>query len=99
MKDCMVTTMDNPENPFTHFSRWLEYDITHGYNTLGLWGYFTEASSLMDDDEYDYEAELGIDKLLENSFYGLHYRLFEENADEIIKLMNEVYRETEMASQ
>lgn len=29
----MLTTVDNPWNPFTDPDKWLQYDISHGYNT------------------------------------------------------------------
>ena len=86
------TTLDNPFNPFTHEGEWLEYDLMHGYNTLGLWAYFSEASVLMDDEEYDYEAELAMDRLIDFNPFGRHYRLFESNADEVIRIANETFR-------
>lgn len=32
-EDCMLTTYDNPFNPFTQFELWFKYDMLHGYNT------------------------------------------------------------------
>ena len=32
-KDCMLTTFDNPYNPFDDFTLWLLYDKEQGYNT------------------------------------------------------------------
>lgn len=29
----MVTTVDNPWNPFTHFKEWYQFDTVSGYNT------------------------------------------------------------------
>lgn len=29
----MLTTQDNPWNPFTNFEEWNAWDISHGYNT------------------------------------------------------------------
>ena len=34
--DYMLTTVDNPFNPFTEFDSWLAYDEQSGYNTNGL---------------------------------------------------------------
>lgn len=31
--DIMLTTVDNPFNPFTRFREWLAYDMNMGYNT------------------------------------------------------------------
>lgn len=36
MEDSMLTTIDNPYDPFTQFNEWNTYDIEKGYNTNGL---------------------------------------------------------------
>ena len=32
----MLTTVDNPFDPFTRFDEWLEYDTHMGYNTAAF---------------------------------------------------------------
>jgi hypothetical protein len=32
----VLTTVDNPYNPFTDFNAWLAYDIRMGYNTVSF---------------------------------------------------------------
>jgi hypothetical protein len=32
-KEYMLTTVDNPYNPFTDFNAWLAFDIRMGYNS------------------------------------------------------------------
>ena len=34
--DYMLTTYDNPYNPFTQFELWFKFDMLLGYNTCGL---------------------------------------------------------------
>ena len=34
----MLTTVDNPYNPFTDFNTWLAFDIHMGYNTAAFLG-------------------------------------------------------------
>ena len=36
MDSIMITTDDNPFDPFTQFSAWYAWDSAHGYNTCGL---------------------------------------------------------------
>jgi hypothetical protein len=31
----MLTTADNPYDPFTHWAEWYAFDISHGYDTSG----------------------------------------------------------------
>ena len=33
MEDCMLTTLDNPYNPFTQFDEWFSFDTQKGYHT------------------------------------------------------------------
>ena len=32
----MLSTVDNPFNPWTDFDKWYDFDCLHGYNTVGL---------------------------------------------------------------
>lgn len=32
----MLSTIDNPNNPWTQFDEWLNFDTAHGYNSLQL---------------------------------------------------------------
>lgn len=34
--DVMLTTVDNPYNPFEDFDKWINYDMVHGYNSCGI---------------------------------------------------------------
>lgn len=36
MVETMLTTVDNPYNPFDHFDQWLNWDVIAGYNTCSL---------------------------------------------------------------
>ena len=33
VKEFMLSTSDNPYNPFTQFKEWYSFDISKGYNT------------------------------------------------------------------
>lgn len=32
----MITTKDNPFDPFDEFEQWLQFDISHGYHSLNV---------------------------------------------------------------
>ena len=36
MTKCMLTTVDNPFNPFDNFEEWYKIDMQFGYNTCAL---------------------------------------------------------------
>jgi len=99
MAACMATTIDNPYNPFTHFDEWYVYDQSHGYNTCGLVAYFNEASRFMEEEDYEFETNEAINKLLELNPYNLHMKVYEKDADKFIALANKAYDEQKDAKQ
>lgn len=48
----MLTTLDNPFNPHTHYDEWYQYDVEHGYHTCAYLARITKSSDeLSDTDE------------------------------------------------
>jgi hypothetical protein len=86
--------MDNPWNPFTHYREWLDYDNKMGYSTLGLLDYFSHATPDMDEDFYEEEYQHALAMLLEFNPYGVHMKVYKDEADKLIPLANEAYRVT-----
>ena len=93
MVDYAVTTLDNPYNPFTQFPEWLTFDLTKGYNTNGHIAAFSDVSPLMEDDDIDAWTDLAIDLFLEFNPFGVHYKFYCTDSDEVIRIANEAYRE------
>lgn len=50
MVDYMLTTFDNPFNPFDDFDRWYKEDILLGHNCCGLLGRTAFTSELFSDE-------------------------------------------------
>ena len=46
--ELMVTTKDNPFNPFTHFREWYAFDMASGYNTCGVLAAMTNEAEWLD---------------------------------------------------
>ena len=53
-KEVMLSTSDNPFNPFSQFKEWYAFDISHGYNTLG----YLAAVAETDPSQFDRENNL-----------------------------------------
>lgn len=49
--DCLLSTSDNPYNPFDDFINWYRYDIAKGYNTCSYMAAVCESSNLSDREE------------------------------------------------
>lgn len=67
----MLTTKDNPFDPFTQFNEWLSYDIRLGYNTSA----FLARIAMVPDDSSEYDQALAIqnaiDEIIEENVSGM----------------------------
>lgn len=62
--DCMLTTFDNPYNPFDQFTLWLMFDKEKGYNTCELLARIVQLSDDLSEKEIDEETERVIDEII-----------------------------------
>lgn len=92
MNACTITTMDNPYNPFTEFEKWWAFDHEFGYNTLETMAYFAKTSLELDEEDYNEEVNNAINLALEFNPFGLYMKVYEDEANELIKLANEAYQ-------
>lgn len=59
-KELMLSTSDNPFNPFEQFKEWYAFDVSHGYNTLGYLAAVAETSN----DQFDIENLLEMNQAI-----------------------------------
>jgi hypothetical protein len=64
----MLTTIDNPYDPFEQFTSWLLFDIEKGYNSCGYLARIVQLSDDMSSAEVDKEVERAIDEIIANDF-------------------------------
>lgn len=81
-KVAMLTTIDNPYDPFEDFSRWFVYDSEKGYNSCGLLAIMTGISDSFTDDVNDYLINEAIDSIIENDFMHIYKKIEKEIIDE-----------------
>ena len=74
-KDCMLTTIDNPFNPFEQFTSWFLFDIEHGYNTCSRLARIAKFSDKKKKKEIDEENERAIDEIIENDFLNIYKKV------------------------
>ena len=65
MNDCMITTIDNPFDPFEQFTSWLMFDKEKGYDSCERVARLAKITSQMSQKEIDEEQERAIDRLIE----------------------------------
>jgi len=80
----MLTTIDNPFNPFVNFDEWYGYDITQGHHTSEYIARLMVDSQLMTDEERTEEYDSAIQWILDNDVLGEYVRITKDNADSII---------------
>ncbi len=68
VKELMLSTSDNPWNPFTHPKEWYAFDFAMGYNTLGYLATVAET----DEEGFDRENQLAWNQAIEDA---LRYNL------------------------
>ena len=64
MNQCMLTTFDNPFNPFDQFEEWFLFDVEKGYNSCGKIARIANFSEDVSDKEYLEETERAIDAII-----------------------------------
>lgn len=72
----MLTTFDNPFNPFTQFNEWLLCDNRNEHNCLAYLDRTARTSSSLSDAENNRELEEAIDRLIEADFLHIYRKVF-----------------------
>lgn len=62
--ESMLTTIDNPFDPFEQFVSWFLFDVEKGYNTCSYLARIVELSDDMSQKEIDEEIERAIDEII-----------------------------------
>ena len=71
----MLTTIDNPWNPYTHFTEWYLYDTFHHYNTCMYIDRIAEIDPTMPDIYKEKAVEDAIDRICDIDPCGLYVKL------------------------
>ena len=71
----MLTTTDNPFNPFDQFDDWYSFDVQHGYNTCSYLARIAQTSPEMSNEEYLEAVDQAIDEILEFNILGIYKRV------------------------
>lgn len=77
MASHMLTTVDNPYDPFTQWDEWLEFDVQNGYNTCGYLARIALTSEEFTDELNDAIIEEAIDSIVSNDPSGLYVKAIE----------------------
>ena len=70
--DHMLTTIDNPFDPFEQFTSWFLFDIEKGYMTCERLAKFAQFSDEMTQKEIDEEIERAMNQMIANDHMNLY---------------------------
>lgn len=76
----MLTTIDNPFDPFTQFDEWYAFDETHGYRTTGLLARVIVTSNDLSESDQDQAIEDAIDEIVNENVLGVYRKVTAEGA-------------------
>ena len=71
----MLTTVDNPYDPSTHFDEWHAYDESHGYFTMNLLARVVVTSDELSEADQDAAIEDAINEVVLNNVSGLYRKI------------------------
>jgi hypothetical protein len=73
--EVMLTTFDNPFDPFDEFTPWFLFDVEKGYNTCSLLARIARSSDSFSTIEDKKETERAIDKIIDNDFLSIYKKV------------------------
>ena len=74
----MLTTIDNPYNPFKNFDEWYMYDLEKGYNSCGYLARIAEISDEMSEEEVLLETERAINEIIKYDFMKVRKKIYSD---------------------
>ena len=64
MKECMLSTYDNPYNPFDDYDSWFQFDMDKDYCSCSYLARIARTSDQLTDEENNKEIERAIDEII-----------------------------------
>ncbi len=74
----LLTTTDNPWNPFTHWDEWYAWDQAMGYDTPGYLARIAKVSYDLSDADQEQSIKEAIDEIIKMNIRGI-YKIIRKN--------------------
>lgn len=75
MKAIMLTTIDNPFDPFTQFDEWKAFDEQKGYFTCAYLARIVKTSDELSEADEDLAIEQAIDEIVRLNVLGIYRKV------------------------
>lgn len=93
--EIMLTTFDNPYDPFDDFVQWFMFDIEKGYYTCSRLARIAKFSEDFSVEEDKRETERAIDEIIDNDFLNIYKKVFRNNVNEVSEEVNDTKTDEE----
>ena len=80
--ECMLTTFDNPFDPFEQFTLWLMFDKEKGYDSCERLARIAQFSDDMTEKEINEENERAIDEIIKYDFLNVFKKVQKHSSNE-----------------
>nr|DAF25819.1 MAG TPA: hypothetical protein [Caudoviricetes sp.] len=78
----MLSTIDNPFNPFEDFNSWFLFDVEKGYNSCSYLARIAKTSNEFTEEEEAEEIERAIDEIIQYDFMNLYIKVKQPDSEE-----------------
>ena len=78
MATSMLSTIDNPYDPFDDFDKWYNYDVIHGYNCCSYLSKIANTADDLPEVSNQDEIERAIDEIVEININGMYCKVTKE---------------------
>lgn len=75
----MLTTVDNPYNPFTDWDEWYAFDARQGYHTPALLDRIAKSSDELSEADQTLAIQLAIGEIARENVLGIYVRVSEDS--------------------
>jgi hypothetical protein len=82
----MLTTIDNPFNPFNNYDEWYAFDVAHQYNTCAYLARITKSSDELSDSDELIAIEEAMNEIVNLNITGKYIKVKEDYVPRIIML-------------
>lgn len=77
--DAMITTPDNPWNPFTHFDEWYTWDTMMGYHSCEILARLAKTSREFSDEMNERIIDEAMNKMTSELFQGIYIKVTKDS--------------------
>lgn len=81
---CMLTTFDNPFDPFEQFTSWFLFDTEKGYNSCSYLARIARTSDQFTEEENDKEVERAIDEIIKYDFRNIYKKVTKKEKSSLV---------------